>query len=322
MLRDNVTLVTTSDGVTAGRRVRFPCRRAHAPSRRPSRRLCLVSSTGFGPASSVNHTPIPVLRSPRPLNHRHGLRLQLSGGFAANAVACIHHALRSAISPTASISFRLMKRAISSTSRSECFAHAGYAEVLTVERMPSRDFTSFSRLTMPTSKRRSGQCASSMSCFRRTSLSHHGDVLGSSVRSRLQRRESTTLTSLGQIRLASPIALEMELRLAKSAQLPHSPCVMILRLLLVEDDEVDALAFTRSLSRLELPHQVIEARSASQALGILRASTTPLSELVVVTDLTLPGAGGLDLVRMLREDTTLQSCRWSCSRTRTALRTF
>ena len=65
--------------------------------------------------------------------------------------------------------------------------------------------------------------------------------------------------------------------------------------LLVEDQESVALAARRILSRQG--YTVLTARDGSEALELLQTAKPPFD--VVVTDLTMPKMGGLELIRRL-----------------------
>ena len=67
--------------------------------------------------------------------------------------------------------------------------------------------------------------------------------------------------------------------------------------LLVEDQESVALAVRRILSRQG--YSVLTASDGSEALKLMQASAAPFD--VVVTDLTMPKMGGLELIRRLSE---------------------
>ncbi len=65
----------------------------------------------------------------------------------------------------------------------------------------------------------------------------------------------------------------------------------------VEDDAVLARIFSLNLKRLG--HRVEAAMSASEALSLVAATTTPFD--LILLDINLPDATGWDLLRWLRE---------------------
>lgn len=78
--------------------------------------------------------------------------------------------------------------------------------------------------------------------------------------------------------------------------------------LLVDDDEVDALAFRRILSKARISNAVVRAKDGQQALELLRdrSSAESLSEpLVLILDLNMPRMGGFELLDILRADPEL-----------------
>lgn len=68
-----------------------------------------------------------------------------------------------------------------------------------------------------------------------------------------------------------------------------------LRIMLVEDNEHDRVAFRRTLHKSELDCQITEYIRAEDALGALRKSAADFD--VVVTDLNLPGISGLEFCK-------------------------
>ena len=67
--------------------------------------------------------------------------------------------------------------------------------------------------------------------------------------------------------------------------------------LLVEDDELDLDAMTRTLVRQG--YLVLSARSGHDAMSLIHAPLQPID--VVVLDLNLPDVGGVDLFARIRE---------------------
>lgn len=75
-----------------------------------------------------------------------------------------------------------------------------------------------------------------------------------------------------------------------------------LNVLLVEDDELDALNVRRVL---EATTDVAAAADGMAALDLLRSGQVPRERLVVLLDLRLPRMGGLEFLRAVREDPDL-----------------
>ena len=71
----------------------------------------------------------------------------------------------------------------------------------------------------------------------------------------------------------------------------------ILRLLLVEDNEHDVLAFRRGFGKGQIPHQITVCWRAEEALEQLQLNPAPFD--LLVSDYNLPGLSGLELCRTL-----------------------
>lgn len=81
-----------------------------------------------------------------------------------------------------------------------------------------------------------------------------------------------------------------------------------LKVLLVEDDDVDAERVERAFRKLDLALPIRRARDGVEALEILRGETLPLFDrpYVIILDLKLPRMGGLQFLGCLREDPALR----------------
>jgi CheY-like chemotaxis protein len=77
-----------------------------------------------------------------------------------------------------------------------------------------------------------------------------------------------------------------------------------LRVLLVEDSDVDVMAMRRSFRRTNLPHDLLVFGTGEEALAYLREKPR---ERLVLLDLNLPGISGLETLRSLRDDPALRS---------------
>lgn len=86
------------------------------------------------------------------------------------------------------------------------------------------------------------------------------------------------------------------------------PCP--LRVLLVDDDDIEQEGFRRALSRRELDTQLLIAGDGLEALRILRNAhvrASADSPLVVLLDLNMPRMTGLEFLSELRTDPLLQA---------------
>ena len=81
-----------------------------------------------------------------------------------------------------------------------------------------------------------------------------------------------------------------------------------LKVLLVEDDDVDAERVDRAFLKLNLPLPIRRARDGVEALEILRGESLPLFErpYIILLDLKLPRMGGLQFLGCVREDADLR----------------
>lgn len=79
-------------------------------------------------------------------------------------------------------------------------------------------------------------------------------------------------------------------------------------ILLVEDDEIDAMAVTRALAEYHVANPISVARDGIEALEQLRGekgkSATPRPNLVLL-DINMPRMNGLEFLEVLRGDDTL-----------------
>jgi len=84
------------------------------------------------------------------------------------------------------------------------------------------------------------------------------------------------------------------------------------RILLVEDDRVDVMTVQRALSRHSIDNPLFVARTAIDALGMLRGEgaekIAPPPELILL-DLNLPRMSGIEFLQELRSDPDLRDLR-------------
>src|SRR5262249_4306104 len=80
-----------------------------------------------------------------------------------------------------------------------------------------------------------------------------------------------------------------------------------IKILLVDDDDLDADLFVRTLATTHLPNKITRVRDGVEALefvfceGAYAGRKTPLPDLIVL-DLSMPRAGGLDVLQTLKSD--------------------
>jgi CheY-like chemotaxis protein len=77
-----------------------------------------------------------------------------------------------------------------------------------------------------------------------------------------------------------------------------------LRILLIEDDQIEVMKLKRTIAKLELDHQLIEAENGEVALRILNES----KELpdIIFLDLNMPKINGIEFLKLLRSDEVLK----------------
>jgi CheY-like chemotaxis protein len=83
-----------------------------------------------------------------------------------------------------------------------------------------------------------------------------------------------------------------------------------IQILLVDDDDVDAMGFKRSLRKNKIDNPILRAHDGVEALEILRAQNTekqPKLPVLIFLDLNMPRMNGIEFLDMLRGDATLKS---------------
>lgn len=77
-------------------------------------------------------------------------------------------------------------------------------------------------------------------------------------------------------------------------------------ILLVEDDDIDAMSVTRAFMRMRIANPIVRAKDGIEALEILHAGQIECPYLILL-DLNMPRMGGLELLKILRTDPTLET---------------
>lgn len=77
---------------------------------------------------------------------------------------------------------------------------------------------------------------------------------------------------------------------------------MILRILYIEDDEVDRLALRRALTRANVEHELTIVSDGEAGLAMLRKIEAPF---IVLLDIGLPRASGIEVLARIRIDPDL-----------------
>ena len=77
-----------------------------------------------------------------------------------------------------------------------------------------------------------------------------------------------------------------------------------LRVLLIEDDMIEVMKLNRTVSKLELPHKIIEANNGEEALKILQ-NKDELPDIILL-DLNMPKLNGIEFLNILKNDEILK----------------
>ncbi|MGB3773899.1 MAG: response regulator [Leeuwenhoekiella sp.] len=77
-----------------------------------------------------------------------------------------------------------------------------------------------------------------------------------------------------------------------------------LNILFIEDDEIEVMKLSRTLSTQELKHTIREANDGEVALEILKKKER-LPEIILL-DLNMPKMNGIEFLRILKDDETLK----------------
>lgn len=79
-----------------------------------------------------------------------------------------------------------------------------------------------------------------------------------------------------------------------------------LKVLLVEDDQVDVMNVRRAFQRSHILNPLFVAGDGAEALEMLRGGTVPPHGLVVLLDLNMPRMSGIEFLREIRRDANLK----------------
>lgn len=78
------------------------------------------------------------------------------------------------------------------------------------------------------------------------------------------------------------------------------------RILLVEDDEIDAMAVERGIRKLKLANTICRAKNGLEALDMLRDKNKVIRPYVILLDLNMPIMGGIQFLKEIRDDAALK----------------
>lgn len=77
-------------------------------------------------------------------------------------------------------------------------------------------------------------------------------------------------------------------------------------ILLVEDDDVDAMSVMRAFNRMRIANPIVRAKDGIEALEILQDEDIQRPYLILL-DLNMPRMGGIDFLKILRSNSSLES---------------
>ena len=77
-----------------------------------------------------------------------------------------------------------------------------------------------------------------------------------------------------------------------------------LRILLVEDDAIEVMKLKRAIAKLDMNHELIEAKNGEEALEILKDHSV-LPD-VLFLDLNMPKINGIEFLKILKKDEVLR----------------
>jgi CheY-like chemotaxis protein len=79
-----------------------------------------------------------------------------------------------------------------------------------------------------------------------------------------------------------------------------------LKILLVEDDNLDIISVQRSMKGLGIDYELQVASNGREALNMLKSTDQPFQPKVILLDLNMPRMNGIEFLRALRQDEALQ----------------
>ena len=79
-----------------------------------------------------------------------------------------------------------------------------------------------------------------------------------------------------------------------------------MRVLLVEDDEVDVMNVKRAFTKNNIQNELFVAGNGVEALEMLRSDIVPLPRIIIL-DINMPKMNGIEFLKVLREDENLKN---------------
>jgi len=78
-------------------------------------------------------------------------------------------------------------------------------------------------------------------------------------------------------------------------------------ILLVEDDDIDAKAVERGFAKLKLANPIVRTKNGLEALQLLRQPDAIQRPYLILLDLNMPIMGGLEFLKIIRQDEELKN---------------
>ncbi len=76
-------------------------------------------------------------------------------------------------------------------------------------------------------------------------------------------------------------------------------------ILLVEDDQVDALTVQRAFKQLEIPNKILHVENGEEALDLLVSNE--IRPCIILLDLNMPKMNGLEFLEIAKKDESIKS---------------
>jgi CheY-like chemotaxis protein len=80
----------------------------------------------------------------------------------------------------------------------------------------------------------------------------------------------------------------------------------VINILLVEDDEVDIMTVKRAFAKANITNPLYVAHNGLEALEVLRKEDLPPKRRLILLDVNMPKMNGIEFLRELRKDPSLQ----------------
>lgn len=80
-----------------------------------------------------------------------------------------------------------------------------------------------------------------------------------------------------------------------------------LNILLIEDDDLDVMNVKRAFTKNNVMNPLYVASDGEEGLRMLRDGSVPSERRLILLDLNMPRMGGIEFLRVIREDPNLKS---------------